>query len=245
MLQMEAVKKRLLAHSETLLLSEFYKSCVELLRPLSFKKIRCLALGSPTLEFQALYQLALLKLIAKEFEILPENISLYDPAFTDEDNTLLVTEEHYVVEEAENTSPSDTLYYMPHAPRSVTDSYLHNVKPIWVLGNDVRVTMGSLSKNKFLDQCPRLAKLVHFAEANNKPKTSPPAPLSDFSVVTGRRRRNGPKKNVYVEPVLDYDLVDVYFDNITVTRIESPASPPWNNSFSDLALNTIHSIENN
>lgn len=243
MVSLEGIEKRLAANLRTISSSQFYTSTIDKLRDIPFKRIRCLALGSPTQEFQALYQLALLKLIAKEFSIPPENVSLYDPVFSADDEHLLVTIEQYVVEEKENSSPhcvSDTLYYMPHAPRSVTDNFLDIVKPVWVLGNDVRVTMGSLSKSKFLLQYPRLAKLVHLAELNVQLNSDVPTPLEDFTVVTGRRRRNRPKKNIYVEQDLDYNLVDVYFDNVTITRMESPASAAWNDSFSDLALNIIH-----
>lgn len=262
MASLENVQKRLASHVETIQSTEFLEQSLKLLRQLPFKNIRCIALGSPTQEFQALYQLALLKLLAKEFDIPPANISLYDPIFTDDDVHLLTTFEKYVVDENEQTSPhytSETLYYMPHAPRSVTDRFLANVKPKWILGNDVRVTAGSLSQAKFLEEYPRLAKLVHIAEVRNtdakeasnnvstdsmaSPRT-PGLQQSEFKVVT-RRKRNRPKKHVYVEPKLDYDLVDVYFDTITVTRIDSPDSAPWNDSFSDLALNVINPIEPN
>lgn len=249
--RLEKTQKRLESHIQTIEASGFYKSSLKLLQPLSFKRIRCIALGSPTQEFQALYQLAYLKLLAKEFDIRPENISLYDPIFTEDDTHLLAIIEKYVVEETEQTSPqysSETLYYMPHAPRSVTDRFLATERPRWILGNDVRVTIGSLTLAKFFAEYPRLAKLVHLAEQQLKdtPSSGQQHPVtlqqSEFTVVA-RRKRNRPKKNVYVEPKLDYDLIDVYFDHISITRIESPESVPWNDSFSDLALNTITQME--
>lgn len=258
--KLEKTQKRLESHIQTISSSDFYKFSLKLLQPLPFKRIRCIALGSPTQEFQALYQLAYMKLLAKEFDIRPEYISLYDPVFTEDDTHLLAIIEKYVVEETEHTSPqytSETLYYMPHAPRSVTDHFLATVRPRWILGNDVRVTIGSLTRKKFFVEYPRLAKLVHLAEQLDlRLKDAPsieeqnPGSLqqkieslqkSEFTVVT-RRKRNRPKKNVYVEPKLDYDLINVYFDNISITRIEGPESAPWNDSFSDLALNIINHI---
>lgn len=259
---LEKTQKRLESHVQSILSSEFYASSLKLLQPLPFKRIRCIALGSPTQEFQALYQLAYLKLLAKEFDLIPEHVSLYDPVFTGDDIHLLESF-NYVVEESEDTSPqytSETLYYMPHAPRSVTDHFLATVKPSWILGNDVRVTMGSLSKSKFFLEYPRLAKLVHIAELQGlllKDDLNIKLPQlnsldlqlksldlhqSEFTVVT-RRKRNRSKKNIYVEPKLDYDLIEVYFDKISVVRIESPPSAPWNDSFSDLALNTINHMQ--
>lgn len=135
---------------------------------------------------------------------------------------------------------------MPHAPRSVTNQLLLDEKPQWILGNDVRVTMGTLSKLKFLLEYSPLAKLVHMAEKaeadkkleTNKTGEDPSKTQDEFTVV--RRRKKRPGKTVYVEPELDYHLVEVYFDRITITRIESPSSAAWASSFSDLALNEIH-----
>lgn len=244
MASLEVIEKRLADHIQTLSASEFLASSFELLRGIPFKRIRCLALGSPTLEFQALFQLAYLKLIAKEFEIPLLNVSLYDPVFTADDEHLLSTIEHYIVEDKhivpKNSTP-DILYFMPHAPRSVTNLLLHTAAPIWILGNDVRVTMGTLSKLKFLLEYPYLAKLVHLSELGSprQPVSAASLTLDEFTVV--RRKKKRPGKNVYVEPELDYDLVEVYFDHVTISRIESPLSAPWSSSFSDLALNVIRS----
>lgn len=239
---LEVIEKRLSAHTEVLSKSEFFTATVELLRDIPFKRIRCLALGSPTEEFQALFQLAYLQLIIKEFEILPKCVSLFDPIFTPQDEHLLTTVHHYSVEEHHSPEEtSDILYFMPHAPRSVTSQLLLDEKPQWILGNDVRVTMGTLSKLKFLLEYPPLAKLVHMAEKAEKAEkahNTGEKTQEEFTVV--RRRKKRPGKSVYVEPELDYDLVEVYFDQITITRIESPSSAAWASSFSDLAINVIH-----
>lgn len=267
--EMEVVQKRLASHMEAISATEFFTCSVKLLRDVPFKRIRCLALGSPTQEFQALYQLAYLKLVAKEFSVDPSHVSLYDPVFSAEDIELLTELEHYVVtesdedndlepetegatkaegkEDQDGTIDAETLYYMPHAPRSVTNRMLETFKLRWILGNDVCVTMGSLGKVKFFNEYPTLAKAVHLAEKNHpqQDKTQQNSEQNndksqEFTVVT-RRRRGRPRKNQYVEPDIDYDLLEVYFDHVTVTRIPSPAAAPWNDSFSDLALNYIGS----
>lgn len=224
------VLARLARHEELLSKSELFLKTTELLQPLGFTRIRCLALGSPTDEFQALYQLAYLKQIASKFAI--DHVSLYDPVFSDNDRSLFESL-HYAVEEPEcSETPvvATTLYYMPHAPRDVTNKFVGEIEPQWILGNDLRVTVGTLSKVKFLDEYPILAHLVKKAELKD------PLVVSDDGFVPVRRRRKN--KLVYVEPELEYDFLLLFFSDVEIERIES-ADAPWKDSFSDLALNRI------
>lgn len=238
----DSVQQRLKKHEKTVSESSFFKLSVSALEKVAFTRIHCLALGSPTLEFQALFQLAYLRLLAERFAIAAEKIDLFDPVFDENDKHLLETVLGYRVADV---VPSDdhtaTLYYMPHAPRSVTDKFIAEVEPKWILGNDVTVTMGTLGKSKFLAEYPTLATLVHLAESLPKTsveKKSTDIPESDgFQVASGRRK--GKRKNVYVEPKCEYDLALMYFNHITVERLVSPGNAPWKDSFSDLALNTI------
>lgn len=219
-----AVRARLEGHREAIAKTDFYTRSLELLEDVPFKSIRCLALGSPAHEFQALYQLAFLQLVASHFSI--KKITVYDPIFSETDKVLFKVLNLDV--DASEAADPHTLYYMPHAPRSVTEKLILSVQPRWVLGNDFAVTMGTMTKAKFLAAYPHLAKLVHMAE--------PPQPKSDgFSTVSRRRR---PKKNVYVEPELDYDF-PVYFTGISIERIDSGHNERWKDSFSDMALNVI------
>lgn len=212
--------------------SSVLNDTINLLKIHKFDRIRCLALGSPSAEFQALYQLAFLKLLAEHFEI--RSVSCYDPAFSSQDIELL-KELKYDVIEGEVTDPeivSETLYYMPHAPRSVTEKFINDVKPALVLGNDLTVTAGSLTKAKFLEQLPTLATISHWAENRGVQK-----PKDGFTEV--RRRKRKGSKLVFKEPELEYPEDKLYFRDVKITRIESPLNLPWKDSFSDMALNVF------
>ncbi|GEQ67536.1 hypothetical protein JCM33374_g1201 [Metschnikowia sp. JCM 33374] len=256
-LRLRTLQEKLEKHEQSIASSGLFTHTISALKPLQFTKIRCLALGSPTSEFQALYQLAYLKLIALEFNIDAEQVSLYDPAFSNDDTYFLSTELHYVIESPENFCPdlkstSQMLYYMPHSPRSLTETILTEFKPRWFLANDFSVTMGTLTKAKFLSELPNLANLVHLYEKqkgeknmknthdNQKGKPDEDSNNNDgFAPVVSRRRRNRPKNIVYVEPELVYDSQNTYFCGLEIERIQGDANAPWKDSFSDLALNVI------
>lgn len=238
-----ALKEKLQKHETAIAASPFYTRTVSVLRPLNFTHIRCLALGSPTQEFQALYQLAYLKLLVVEFDIPEAHISLYDPAFSPADILFLTSELQYLVESPEQYTPSleianKTLHYMPHAPRSLTELILCQQKPCWFLANDFSVTMGTLTKARFLEEYPTLATLVHLFEKKRKDSPELTDTSDGFAPVVLRRRRNRPRKNVYVEPELEYNH-DTYFCDVTIERLETDFDAVWKDSFSDLALNVI------
>lgn len=228
MSDLEKAHAKVTAHQKTVAASHVLSQTLSALPNAGLTTIRCLALGSPALEHQALYQLAFLVELASALKIPHKSIYLYDPCFTEVDQQLFLSLEMQVAET--HTSDSEgTLYYMPHAPRTVTESLITTHEPKWLLGNDLTVTMGTLSKTVFFTEFPALAHLVHLTS------DSPKAP-DDFVPVQRRRRA---KKLVYVEPQLDYDISKYYFDKVTVTRIASPGDAPWKAAFSDLALNVI------
>ncbi|OBA21041.1 SRR1-domain-containing protein [Metschnikowia bicuspidata var. bicuspidata NRRL YB-4993] len=240
----ESLAAKLQKHEQCVAQSDLYTHTVTLLRPLKFTMIRCLALGSPTQEFQALYQLAYLKLLASSCNIEAKNISCYDPAFLAEDTQFLANALGYVVEAPEEYCPGpettgSTLYYMPHAPRTLTESVLAQHRPRWLLANDFSVTMGTLTKARFLQECPTLATLVHLFDQNTAQKLAEPAQEDGFVRVVSRKRRSRPRKNVYVEPELEYDVPGKYFRDVHISRIKADAGAPWRDSFSDLALNVV------
>lgn len=242
MASLEVIRSRLSRHETTVAASSLFTQSLELLPALKFTKIRCLALGSPTDEFQALYQLAYLRQIAQHLSI--EDISVWDPVFSENDRELFEVF-NYKVEESECSDRSvvdTTLYYMPHAPRSFVDLFVGDIEPQWILGNDLTVTIGTLSKAKFLAQYPTLALLVKIAEdqaMNTKDCATDEASAAknegdEFVVV--RRKRN---RKAFVEPVLEYNFDLVYFNNVQIDRLLVVDDAPWKDSFSDMALNNI------
>lgn len=248
------IKRKLRRHTDYVKNTCLYDQTIHLLKPVSFTHIRCLALGSPTEEFQALYQLALLDLLIKEFSIKTENISLYDPAFTDNDIQLF-TELGFEVKSSCQWDNKTTLYFMPHAPRSMTEVLINQERLLFILGNDLSVTIGTLSRAKFLETYPTLATITHICEKNVEKlqklekleklecvetlEKLDMKPKDDFKVVKNGRRRRRPNKLVYTEPELSYDLNAIFFEDVKIVRINSPDTAIWKDSFSDLALNIL------
>lgn len=225
--QVTSTLARLEGRKTAVLESKVYSQTIKLLDLLHFLKIRCLALGSPTNEFQALYQLAFLQLLADQFEV--KKVSCWDPAFSEEDK-LLLQKVGFLVEENETLNPTDTLYYMPHAPRTFTNNFIKERQPRWILGNDLTVTAGSYGKAKFLEELPTLATIVHMTEDAVVQKDD------GFSMVKRKKKKN--QKYVFKEPELEYPT-DLYFDRVDITRIDGDSNQPWKELFSDMALNVF------
>lgn len=234
----DPVLSKLQDRVERLQKSSLAKHVLNLLKPIKFTHVRCLALGSPTTEFQALYQLALLKIVVENCHIDPENVSCYDPAFTDGDNEILSSLNFTVNEHYDPLPLHCILYYMPHAPRLLADVLMEQNCPQWILGNDLLVTPGSLPRSKFLAQYPSLARGVKIAEDLDKDEKRDANNDANSSFTVARRSRR-PRKGVYVEPILDYDLDKAPFTKVTIARISSDVEASWGNSFSDLALNSL------
>lgn len=228
-------EQKLLQYKECLQDSSFYKLIHGSLAHAPFKHVRCLALGSPTDEFQALYQLALLHLLIEDYKISPENVSFHDPAFTQDDVEYLSHAHGYLVEKSCDWDSGATLYYMPHSPRSLTEEVMNDKNVCWILGNDLTVTMGTLSAVKFLQECPTLATAVHINEKDQPRK----APEDGFTPVIKKKRKGRANKMVYVETELNYKEDSVYFEKVIITPLKCPKDSPWRLSFSDLAFNEL------
>ena len=231
---LQTIQEQLLRHRECIRSSKLHELVETRLRPFRIRHIRCLALGSPTSVFQPLHQLALLDVLREDLGMPRTAVSVYDPAFTPLDRILLQEHCGYTVEEDCFWDSSFTLYYMPHASRSMTETLLNDKKPILMLGNDLSVTIGTLNLAKFLESYPTLATIVHLVEKKLPVATSD----EKFTQVKCRRKRR-PKKLVYASPELVYDTEGMYFTDVEIQRIASPKNAPWRDSFSDLAFNRL------
>ncbi|CAN6625196.1 hypothetical protein TRVA0_010S01244 [Trichomonascus vanleenenianus] len=108
------------------------------------KTIRCLALGSPidtACSSAAMYQLALLQLIQSDLEVKKDNISVYDPVFEPMDLELF-QKLGYAISETDpediiNDHYKNCLFYMPHAPTSLTNEILANREIKMIIGNNI------------------------------------------------------------------------------------------------------------
>ncbi|KAL0947083.1 hypothetical protein HGRIS_013224 [Hohenbuehelia grisea] len=87
--------------------------------------IICLGLGSPTGSRDALMQLAFLLRVCDTLDISTNQVSLYDPVFTDEDKALF---EHHklrlITENNHGAYPADvpTIFLMPHCDLELYES---------------------------------------------------------------------------------------------------------------------------
>jgi hypothetical protein len=197
-----------------------------------FTQIRCLALGSPSQSNNALYQLAYLQELAKVLEV--SHISVCDPVFSDMDVFLFQKLKYPVELHFDNTSPEETLYFMPHAPLELTNVILINEKPHHILANNIISHTDRFTKLKLHETYPIIALLVKLteSESNNGP--------NDDGFSKPKKRRN---KLTYTEPKIDYDFnhLDCYFDKVEIVPFKQNfnKSDPWGTSFSDLAYHVI------
>lgn len=157
--------------------------------------IRCLALGPPSdtaSTMPAMYQLALLQLLTELLRVPNTHVSVWDPVFSDMDKSILEKSGYQVSPELPNVELNCCLFYMPHAPLSLTNDILATLeksKISIILGNllttyDTRVspadleekypylnaTMKDMFNNKTWDfqQVPdNLSKNEHFFQAVN------------------------------------------------------------------------------
>lgn len=114
--------------------SDFVKTVCQVITLRRVDKIRCLALGLPTEWLNSEYQLALLLIMKDHLQLSLSDISLWDPAFTEQDKLLI---EHYGFEVEEQYEDQDnTLYYIPHGPYKVIFRFASRLKLF--LGNNMR-----------------------------------------------------------------------------------------------------------
>ncbi|ODV81562.1 uncharacterized protein CANTADRAFT_24464 [Suhomyces tanzawaensis NRRL Y-17324] len=225
---------KLQAFQSQLHASKFITECHQSLHPIKPKvsRIRCLALGSPVGSKNALYQLAFLAELASFLGI--NEVSVYDPVFTKTDIYLLENHLKYSVTKGGFGKVQDleTLYFMPHAPLELTQVLLDSEKPLYFLGNDILAHTDRYTKAKLHDKYETISLLVHLSEDKPKEKSA-----DDFTPVSRRKK----KKNVFVEPEINYDYTNSYLGKLQMTRYKESfkKDSDWGNSFSDLALHVI------
>lgn len=148
-----------------------------------YKRVRCLALGAPTdwlCEYAAMYQLALLQLIAKKFDI--NDISIYDPVFETADNELfeklnIKVEQDYP---DDKYNDCDTLLYMPHAPLDLIDTILTKLSSnTTIIGNDLSSYTTKRTQTELETKYPNVLDAINKIVSNNYTSISIPNKLSD------------------------------------------------------------------
>ena len=207
-------------------------------------RIRCLALGKFHEEAPARWQLALL-LELVDYLGHEVQCSLYDPAFTAEELSYVEQlGERWSVDEQSpwSTESSDKLlFFLPHAPLSLTESVVEAEQPRLWLANQLVQHTDRYTKAQLFEKYPLISKLVSYLDSGSKVGTASTDGFSAF--VPKRSRRQRRNKAVYREPDIDYGSVKSYFTGCTVLTDFSGGEllrdKPWLNAFSDLALHRI------
>lgn len=226
----EILKKALEAKEQAIKSSELFQHIQSDLSPGLFTRIRCLALGSPSQNEPALYQLALLRLLTAANDVEDADVSLYDPVFSPLDIELF-KELHYKHEDSYDSEHRETLYFLPHAPLSLTSKIIKDDAPQLLLANNIITHTDRLTKSELFDKYPTLAKLTSLVDVKN-------SPVDDFKPVVSKRKSRK-SKNKFKEPELDYSKIEAHFQQATVTSYKDFEEGAWLNSFTDIALHRL------
>ncbi|EDO18704.1 hypothetical protein Kpol_1055p61 [Vanderwaltozyma polyspora DSM 70294] len=221
-------------------------------------RVRCLAIGDFQEDFPARYQLAfLLECLNWLREELASDlqVSIYDPVFSPEN--LKYLESLGPCWSIDSDPPADwkdhtntTLFFLPHAPLDLTETVIVQEHPkLWLANNLIQHT-DRYTKSQLFEKYPTLSKLVHILSENesaalieNKNKDNKNDDDEGFTTFTSKKKKRSRNKNVYREPVIDYDSIDSYFKTCRLlTTFDNGTqlkNSPWNHSFSDLAFHVI------
>lgn len=203
------------------------------------KCVRCLALGCFSEDAPARYQLALLMEMISILQL--EKCSLFDPAFNKQDLEFIQQNEKWVVEETpsfeSDIGPESILFFLPHAPLSLTESVIISESPKYWLANNLLRHTDRYTKSQLHQKYPHISLLTHYMNKNHKPIVED----DGFTTFTSKRRRN--QKNIFQEAKIDYNAIDSpYKECVLLLDFENGAqlcNHPWNNAFSDLALHCL------
>ncbi|ONH67092.1 SRR1-like protein BER1 [Cyberlindnera fabianii] len=194
----------------------------------SFTNIRCLALGSPCRETNALYQLALLNIVVKRLSV--KSVSMFDPVSTPLDIAYF-DESGYSHEEADPSSPSSTLYYLPHADLHLTEQLLFEKHPVIMLSNNTITHTDRLLTATLHNQYPTLSLLRHILSKTTN------QPCDDGFQAPKKKRRNKPTKFKPLQ--IDYTAVPTKITEAQMVSFKEFEEGPWLNAFTDISCHTI------
>ncbi|ODV58393.1 Ber1p ASCRUDRAFT_10221 [Ascoidea rubescens DSM 1968] len=189
--------------------SNFIKEVMESFDSFKILKIdfiRCLALGSVSINCDViLYQLGLLILIKERFNIKSENISLYDPVFTELDENFLTNKLGFKIHVEDPFIKSDNgnrdenkiiemkgIYYLPHCPINVIEEMIIKSEPKLVIGNSFIVhSEKMISRKLYFEKYPKFCQICNLVEKNllNKEKK----PKENFN--TGNNKEDDRKED--------------------------------------------------
>ncbi len=225
--------------------------------------IQCLAIGLPFTSTPALYQLALLDLIAERLGVTKDKILIWDPILSLDHNDEFDAVEPkevvlnqmgleklgFTISEPTTTDQHsdqdininhDTFYFLPHAPMDLTEIILRNNHPKMLLGNNVLVHALRLPSENFKIKCPSMNQVVKVAQ----PSLNSTIPTGEFKfqTVTKKKKRRNRKKNNIAN--VDEHNEDVNFvKSCIITELPDETNNiDFARAFSDLAFHLIDYI---
>lgn len=214
----------------TLKESKLFETIIDALKAHKFTKIRCVALGSPSQEEPALFQLALLLLIIEKYGVQCDQVSLYDPVFTVLDNEFLKSLKFEVKEEYIPNGDDSILFFLPHAPLSLTNQVISEQNPKLLLANNIQTHTTRLTKTELFEKYPVISKLVSLLIPEETLK-------DDFEPVVKKKNRR--QRSKFTEPKIDHSKVETYFEKIDLLSFKKFEEGEWLNSFTDIAFHVI------
>ncbi|CCH45961.1 SRR1-like protein [Wickerhamomyces ciferrii] len=226
------LKESLEKKKQIVLESQLYEEIIQSLHPHKFTKIRCVALGSPSQEEPALYQLSLLQSLASKFNIDSKNISIYDPVFSKLDKAVFESWNYEISESYDSLNPNDVLFFLPHAPLNLTNHIISTNNPKLLLANNILTHTDRLTKSELFVKYPLLSKLSSLITINKNESNN-----DGFEAVVKKKTRK--QKNKFIEPTIDNSKVESYFSSIDIISFKEFENGQWANSFTDLAFHSI------
>ncbi|PPR03956.1 hypothetical protein CVT26_001161 [Gymnopilus dilepis] len=163
--------------------SEWFAECSQILVnswhafcPARPPAVLCLGLGSPSLSQNARTQLAFLTEACKLLNVVHEEISIYDPVFTQEDTAFL--ERELQMKSANYTLAVPTLCFMPHCDIELYDALLRanwsreGLSRLFLLGNQLREYLENKSTRALESTVPHLLRAAPLLENRPFPTSS-------------------------------------------------------------------------
>lgn len=141
---------------EEIEVSEFYNKIITSLEKSfdqkSIQEVVCLGIGRIGDCLIAKHQFALIQLIARHFQI--DSLSFYDPVLTDQEKTILNYFNYTVLtenQEGKYLVDRQTLFYLPHCPKQLTNNLLWTN---WKPDNLRNLTLISNSFKTIIEETP-------------------------------------------------------------------------------------------
>lgn len=179
-------------------------------------------------------------------------VSLWDPIFTETDISFIVDRLNYEIIKPDDTVYNNsvikksTFFYLPHFPILELEKFLANIKPMYLLSNNLLVYNDKFTDLKYFQLYPNCARISKLESDNTKDSkvasnnSTLNSSIDDFQVVKKKNRKNRKVLN-YIPPVVDYDFESAFFKSVITINITmgNNLTNSWSSAFTDLSFYTI------